>query len=130
MFQLLKKINSSAKISQKIRFRLSIPGKWTSFDRNRKDPVFCLTISLCSRNFSTIFFSQFKKWNYSRTSFRKNKKFWKIIEPVIFEEFFIKNWESFKKWKTKGFLYYFYYEWTRMNQRHWFWMTHRDTTRA
>ena len=59
MFQLLKnsEINSSAKISQKIRFRLSIPGKWTSFDRNRKDPVFCLNISLCSRNFSTIFFS-------------------------------------------------------------------------
>ena len=40
----------------------------------------------------------------------EKKIFWKIIEPVIFEEFFIENWESFKKWKTKGFLYYFYYE--------------------
>ena len=39
------------------------------------------------------------------------EKILKIFEPVIFEEFFIKNWESFKKWKTKGFLiHYFYYE--------------------
>ena len=25
------------------------------------------------------------------------------FEPVVFEKFFIENWESFKKWRTKGF---------------------------
>ena len=34
---------------------------------------------------------------------QKKIKFLKNFEPVIFEDFFIKNWESFKKWKTKGF---------------------------
>ena len=57
----------------------------------------------------------------------------KNFEPVIFEDFFIKNWESFKKWKTKGFYTIFTtneHEWISAIDFKWLIVTHHELSHS
>ena len=76
-----------------------------------------------------------KQLFFSRITFQPEKKikFLKNFEPVIFEDFFIKNWESFKKWKTKGFYTIFTtneHEWISAIDFKWLIVTHHELSHS